>query len=416
MSKKATLAVIFGRWQPLHNGHLTLFQEAVKSAKHVLVFVGSSNKPRTPQNPFSAEERIDMIYKVFESGLEDQVDGMYSVVPLPDSYMDSVWSTDVRRLVNEFACEIVADYGDEVIDKDVVVVGHEKDDTSYYLNIFPEWQVKKVPNFNGLNATDIRRELFDRKHPVDPGFANRVARYLKDWCGKTETEVQMFMDTRLRTNLPAQIDPKASEELSKQLRPLDLTYLSLNVPEGVREFLRGYLATESYLDMIEETFSYACNKMTWGLAPYAPTFVTVDAVVTMKGHVLLIRRKQSPGRGLWALPGGFIDQENPLVDNVIRELREETRISIPNNKLKDCITKMITVDDPYRSKRGRTITHAAHIDLDKLPDSDIQQLPTVRGCDDAEKARWFTFSEVLDFGSTLFEDHAEIIKRLVFSK
>ena len=168
--------------------------------------------------------------------------------------------------------------------------------------------------------------------------------------------------------------------------------------------------------MIEETFSYACNKMTWGLAPYAPTFVTVDAVVTMKGHVLLIRRKQSPGRGLWALPGGFIDQENPLVDNVIRELREETRISVPNNKLKDCITKMITVDDPYRSKRGRTITHAAHINLDKLPDNDIQQLPTVRGCDDAEKARWFTFSEVLDFGSTLFEDHAEIIKRLVFSK
>ena len=73
MSKKATLAVIFGRWQPLHNGHLTLFQEAVKSAKHVLVFVGSSNKPRTPQNPFSAEERIDMIHKVFESGLEEQL-------------------------------------------------------------------------------------------------------------------------------------------------------------------------------------------------------------------------------------------------------------------------------------------------------------------------------------------------------
>ncbi len=131
MSKKATLAVIFGRWQPLHNGHLTLFQEAVKSAKHVLVFVGSSNKPRTPQNPFSAEERIDMIYKVFESGLEEQLEGMYDVVPLPDSYMDSVWSTDVRRLVNSFACDVVADYGDEILDSDILVVGHEKDDSSY---------------------------------------------------------------------------------------------------------------------------------------------------------------------------------------------------------------------------------------------------------------------------------------------
>lgn len=416
MSKKATLAVIFGRWQPLHNGHLTLFQEAVNSAKHVLVFVGSSNKPRTPQNPFSAEERIDMIHKVFKSGLEEQLEGMYDIVPLPDSYMDSVWSTDVRRLVNSFACDVVAEYGDEILDSDIMVVGHEKDDSSYYLNIFPEWDVKKVPNFNGLNATDIRNELFNRKRPVDPGFTNRIAKYLVDWCGKTEAEARMFLGAHLDENLPAQADGRLTVELSKQLRPLDLTYLSINVPEGVREFLRGYMTTDSYLDMIEETFSYACNKMTWGLAPYAPTFVTVDAVVTMKGHVLLIRRKQSPGRGLWALPGGFIDQENPLVDNVIRELREETRISIPNNKLKDCITKMIAVDDPYRSKRGRTITHAALINLDNLRDYDSNHLPTVRGCDDAEKARWFTFSEVLDFGDTLFEDHAEIIKRLVFSK
>jgi bifunctional NMN adenylyltransferase/nudix hydrolase len=39
-------------------------------------------------------------------------------------------------------------------------------------------------------------------------------------------------------------------------------------------------------------------------APYPVTFVTVDAVVVHSGHLLLVRRRSEPGRGLWALPGG----------------------------------------------------------------------------------------------------------------
>lgn len=412
MSKKHTLAVIFGRWQPLHNGHMSLFEEAVKSAKHVLVFVGSSNRPRTPKNPFTADERIDMIHKAFEDQLENQIEGMYSVVALPDSYLDSVWSTDVRRLVNTFACEIISEYGDEVAESDICVVGHEKDDTSYYLDIFPEWHVKKVPNHLNLNATDLRKELFDRKTPVDPGFVTRIAYYLAEYANVSKEQAQAILSGM--SDLPPQIAPVTPEGLATSFRQMDLSYLSMHTPKGVHDFLRTYITSQNYLDMVDETASYKSNKMTWGLAPYAPTFVTVDAVVTFKGHVLLIKRRQTPGRGLWALPGGFIDQDNSIVDNIIRELREETRIAVSNDRLKSCIGNIIAVDDPHRSMRGRTITHAAHIDLDKL--SDLHALPKVRGEDDAERAKWFTFSEVLDFGNTLFEDHAEIIKRLVFSK
>lgn len=70
-------------------------------------------------------------------------------------------------------------------------------------------------------------------------------------------------------------------------------------------------------------------------------------------------------------------------------------------------------DNPGRSLRGRTITHAARFNLDHLG---LEKRPKVRADDDAEAVRWFTFSEILKADSELFEDHAEIIKRLVFSR
>lgn len=410
MSKKKKLALVFGRWQPLHNGHMCLFNEAIENYKHVLVFVGSSNKPRTPQNPFTADERIDMLNTALATPFAERLEGIHDIVPLPDSYLDDVWATDVRRYVNSFIEQIIEEYGDEVPDYEIEIVGHEKDDSSYYLHIFPEWHVNAVANYQGLNATDIRNELFNRKTPVDPGFQVRIEKYLQTWCGFSPDTAKAYL--KHLPPLPPELTPDGAVDVSKVFRPLDLYYLSANTPNGVHEFLRKYMTTDNYLDMVEETVSYKNNKMAWGLGPYAPMFVTVDAVVTYNGHVLLIRRKQSPGRGLWALPGGFIDQDNSLQDNVIRELREETRISVTNDRLKSCMGPLVTFSDPYRSKRGRTITHASRINLD----GHVDVLPKVRGDDDAELAKWFTFSEVLDFGNQLFEDHAEIIKQLVFSK
>jgi bifunctional NMN adenylyltransferase/nudix hydrolase len=75
-------------------------------------------------------------------------------------------------------------------------------------------------------------------------------------------------------------------------------------------------------------------KESWKAAPFPPTFVTVDAVVVQSGHVLLVKRKAMPGAGLWALPGGFLNQEETLLDGAIRELKEETKIKVPVPVLK----------------------------------------------------------------------------------
>ena len=143
-------------------------------------------------------------------------------------------------------------------------------------------------------------------------------------------------------------------------------------------------------------------KEAWKAAPFPPTFMTVDAVVVQSGHILLVKRGDMPGKGLWALPGGFLNQEETMLDGAIRELKEETKIKVPVTVLKGSIKASKTFDAPNRSVRGRTITQAFYIDLGMA-----DELPKVKGSDDAEKAFWIPFNQVKQ--EKMFEDHFHII-------
>jgi ADP-ribose pyrophosphatase YjhB (NUDIX family) len=101
-----------------------------------------------------------------------------------------------------------------------------------------------------------------------------------------------------------------------------------------------------------------------------------------------VKRGDMPGKGLWALPGGFLNQEETMLDGAIRELKEETKIKVPVPVLKGSIKESKTFDAPNRSSRGRTITQAFFIDLG------VGELPKVKGSDDAEKAFWVPFNKV----------------------
>jgi bifunctional NMN adenylyltransferase/nudix hydrolase len=104
------------------------------------------------------------------------------------------------------------------------------------------------------------------------------------------------------------------------------------------------------------------------------------------------------------LPGGFVGQQQGLLDSCLRELREETRLKIPAPVLKGSLKGQHVFDHPERSQRGRTITHAFHFDFP------AGELPAVRGGDDADKARWIPVSEALDMGPKLYEDHLHILE------
>jgi 8-oxo-dGTP diphosphatase len=107
--------------------------------------------------------------------------------------------------------------------------------------------------------------------------------------------------------------------------------------------------------------------------------VTVDAVVfTVRDarlEVLLIRRGHEPFKGLWALPGGFLDMDEELEAAAARELFEETGVTGIR------LEQFHTFGAVHRDPRGRVIT-VAYVGL---ADWRVQ---TIRAADDAAEVSW----------------------------
>jgi 8-oxo-dGTP diphosphatase len=130
-----------------------------------------------------------------------------------------------------------------------------------------------------------------------------------------------------------------------------------------------------------------------------PSFaVTVDLVVlTIREktlHCLLVRRGSEPFAGRWALPGGFVEHGEDLIDAAYRELAEETAIGEGLH-----LEQLGTYGAPGRDPRGPTVTVAYLALAGSLGDP-------VAGSD-AEGAAWRQLSE-LEPGSLAF-DHADIL-------
>ncbi len=82
--------LVIGRFQPLHKGHEAVIRAAVEDCVHVVVGVGSSNAKQNTQNPFTYEEREEMVHAVFG----DTVD----VVAVPDIHDPPNWVDHVLRI------------------------------------------------------------------------------------------------------------------------------------------------------------------------------------------------------------------------------------------------------------------------------------------------------------------------------
>ncbi len=125
--------------------------------------------------------------------------------------------------------------------------------------------------------------------------------------------------------------------------------------------------------------------------------VTVDCVVFGFDEgdlkVLLVRRDVDPFRGKWALPGGFVREEESLEEAARRELREETGIE------KLYLEQLYTFGDLGRDPRGRVIT-VAYYALVKLAAYDVN------AATDASSAAWFPVADV----SRLAFDHEKILE------
>lgn len=255
-------------------------------------------------------------------------------------YNDTAWSNQIRDVVKKWS-----NPKDEIY-----LVGFSKDHTSYYLNMFPEWKsINATPyyvNNKILDATTIRETLYKTYH--------------SNWSWK-------------------------------ELFPLGSIKVIGSVPMNIIDSL------------IEEHNFIKKYKQQWKDSPYPPIFVTTDAIVTQSGHIVMVKRGAQPGKGQLALPGGFIKEYEGIKDACVRELHEETKIDLPKPVLYGSIVNSRVFDSPYRSQRGRTITHAYHFELDSK-----KPFPKIKGSDDAEKAIWIPLN-ILE-RKYLFEDHACIIE------
>lgn len=123
--------------------------------------------------------------------------------------------------------------------------------------------------------------------------------------------------------------------------------------------------------------------------------VTVDCIATDEDcNVLLIKRKNDPWAGRWALPGGFLDVGESLQDAVRRELREET------GAIAAGVRFVCYRDKPGRDPRGPTVSYVFHARISKQE---------IIGMDDAEEARWFSIAEVNSMMDQLAFDHDSIL-------
>lgn len=241
----------------------------------------------------------------------------------------------------------------------VVLVGHEHDHSSYYLSLFPQWKTHLIGNIDEFpHATEIRYLYFTHDLAYKKSLHPKTVEYLEDFK-KTDK----------------------------------------------------FKGLKAYFDAVRD------GKNKWQGAPFPVIFHTVDSVVIKSGHVLVVRRGKAYGKGQIALPGGFLDQHEKIRLGAIRELREETAIKLTKEELDNFIVDEHVFDHPDRSERGRTITTAFFLDLDKnkMGWKTDGRLPQVKGSDDADKAWWMPLRELGAREEEFFEDHFHIINYFVGS-
>lgn len=388
--KNYEIVLFICRIQPLHKAHVKCMKLGLSRGKQLVVLIGSTECNNTLTNPFSFEQRSQMI---FDSAIfsEEELNRI-TVLQLPDSpYSMNEWINSVLnnvRIVNTA----------NIDNSKIAILSSDKGgDDKLRAEWLPFYDVisHHVDPQNIINATDIRDSLYS--------FVFLNSNPIKDF------------NKKVLKNLNALHDYLISAFTSKMhLSTIERVIVFLNYKSKVcdlplveylfNEYVARYKYTQPYTRLLES-----------GDLKYPVQHMTVDTLVYCAGHILLIKRKNHPGAFTFALPGGFKENIETCFDGALRELKEETHIDVPLSILKSCTVDEKIFDHPQRSNIGTLITMAYFISLPTQNTSvkgglvrNVGGLPKVKGCDDAMSAQWVPINTALE--QIYHDDHLHIIK------
>lgn len=307
-------AVVIGRFQLPHKAHFNLIQRALESATNVIICIGSANVRRNLRNPFSVTERMSLLQYGSKAILEAVSSGRLKFVGIEDSYnSDQHWVECVQRAVERTKAAFKPADGNKTC-----LVGFKKDETSNYLDMFPQWDFVPIESVQIMSSTECRESYF-RYGAKNKSVHNILASYT------TEGVIEA------------------------------LSYIPTQVYESLK---KRYEFVEQY-------------RKEWGEGPH----YTADAVVIKSGHVLLVERGQEPDVGSLAFPGGFVGEKESSLIAAKRELKEETGLVIGSRPMP---RNSRVYNDKNRDDRGHVVTSAWLFDLGSGPLPEVKGLDDAR--------------------------------------
>lgn len=341
------LAACVLRAHPLHYGHLHLIRHGLEQAGHVLVALADAHQARTPRTPFTLAER----QAVLVQSLSDAERARVHIVPLRNHPTRAQRESSLQR------------------------------------------HAQALLHTLGWPDDSPVRLLECAAHADDPQALQPVG-----WTRHT-----------VPTGAPVRSEPLLDAWFDAAPAPTEPTWqaLATDLPEASLAAMRALTASPIYLELADEWRMLRDYRQAWSSAPYPPVFVTVDTVITCGGRVLLIERGQAPGRGLLAVPGGFLDARDSTWQSALRELLEETGLCLSAPDAAARLRGQQVFDHPDRSQRGRTVTHAFHIDLGE------QSVPRVEAADDARAAQWVALSELAALEDRFHDDHFHMLNHFL---
>ena len=138
-----TTALLIGRFQPFHLGHLYLISEAAKEADKLIIGIGISENKE--ENPFSFTKRVKMINDSLKGKLTD-----YSIFAVPDKEKDEEWIINLEKTVPKFDVVYLSDkntFGEKWVER----------------CLKEKYMIKKIKQYKNINATEIREKIKDNE-------------------------------------------------------------------------------------------------------------------------------------------------------------------------------------------------------------------------------------------------------------